>query len=1227
MIDYSPWEVIKNGNSFPKTQTVEGFETVMPITFAEDKEKRRLEIKARSTLMMGIPNAHQLKFNSIKDAKSLLEAIKKSFGVWRNKPDLDSMSMDDLYNNLKVYEPKVIGVSSSSTNTQNMAFVSSSSINNINNINEAVNTAFGVTIAGTQVNAANSTNINILSDTVICEFLASQSNSSQLINKDLDQIHPDDLEEMDLKWQMAMLTIRARRFLKNTGRKLNLNRNDTVAFDKTKVEYSNSHKRDHFGRECRAPRAQDNRNIESTRRNVPVETTSSLALVSCNGLGGYDWSDQAEDGPNYALMAYSTSSSDSEKGLGYNAVPPPHTGLSIPPKPNLSYIGLEEFTSEPVVKTLSAKTNEEVPKVVKKDNGAPIIKDWKSDDEDESVSQPKIEKKIVQPSVAKPVVAGTQSNGNAGTKDNNNAGQARKEKVPSKDYILLPLWTTNLPFPQELKSSQDAGFKPFNDVRKKVNEVPRKENKCKYQKEKDSVNSTNRVNAVSLTVNAASNEVNTVGRKSSIKLSYDPNMPKLEDINIFKDSNEDVFGAEADLNNLESTFQVSPIRTTRVHKDHPLKQVIEDMHLAPQTRRMTKNLEEHGLVNSKSVFRNELDERGIVIRNKARLVAQRYTQEKGIEYEEVFAPFARIEAIRLFLAYASFKDFVVYQMDVKSAFLYGKIEKEIYVCQPLGFEDPDFPDKVYKVEKALYGLHQAPRAWYETLSTYLLDNGFHRGKIDKTLFTRRHKDDILLVQVYVDDIIFGSTKKESCNAFEKLTHDTFQMSFIGELTFFLGLQVKQKEDGIFINQDKYVAKILKKFGFSEVKTASTPVETQKPLLKDKDGEEVDAHIYRSMIGSLMYLTPSRPDIMFAYKKQIVVANSTTKAEYVAAFSCCGQFWTTVKSKIVNEEVHMHALVDGMKRTGKGFSGKETPLFPTMVGPNKVQVSEGSAQPIDTQHTPTFDMPPPKPKKTQKLRNPRERPLRATTTAPSLEAGQNSGDGPRCQDTMRDTSAHTRYEIVSKMSSDSLLKVLDLEDELNMKNTAQQTKIDFFKRRVKKLEKKHRSRTHKLKRWYKVGLTARVISSSDNEALDKEDTSKHGMINEIDANEDIAIVSTHDDVVQDEGIEDVGEEEVVEVVTSAKMIVDAAQVTTAPTITDESTKTNVENILYYLLIEKMYPLTHHTLNQIFNNVKIQVEYKCEMAYELLRLVKKQLKEGYRANSSVWMNPSGDGEDFD
>ncbi|GJT42643.1 putative ribonuclease H-like domain-containing protein [Tanacetum coccineum] len=268
-------------------------------------------------------------------------------------------------------------------------------------------------------------------------------------------------------------------------------------------------------------------------------------------------------------------------------------------------------------------------------------------------------------------------------------------------------------------------------------------------------------------------------------------------------------------------------------------------------------------IGTKWVYRNKKDERGVVVRNKARLVTQGHRKEEGIDYDEVFARVARIKAIRIFLAFASYMGFIVYQIDVKSAFLYGKIDEEVYVSQPLGFLDPKYPQKVYKVVKALYGLHQAPRVWYATLSTFLLKNGYRRGTIDKTLFIKKDKHDIILVQVYVDDIIFGSTKKSWCDEFEALMKSRFQMSSIGELTFFLGLQVKQKVDGIFISQDKYVAEILKKFDFANVKTASTPIETQKPLVKDEEASDVDVHLYRSMIGSLMYLTASRPDIMFA----------------------------------------------------------------------------------------------------------------------------------------------------------------------------------------------------------------------------------------------------------------------------------------------------------------------------------------------------------------------------
>ncbi|GJT84594.1 putative ribonuclease H-like domain-containing protein [Tanacetum coccineum] len=269
------------------------------------------------------------------------------------------------------------------------------------------------------------------------------------------------------------------------------------------------------------------------------------------------------------------------------------------------------------------------------------------------------------------------------------------------------------------------------------------------------------------------------------------------------------------------------------------------------------------VIGTKWVFRNKRDERGTIIKNKARLVAQGYRQEEGVDYDEVFAPVARIEAIRLFLAFASFMGFTVYQMDVKSAFLYGNITEEVYVKQPPGFEDPAHPNKVYRVVKALYGLHQAPRAWYERLSTFLLKHGYRRGAIDKTLFIKKDRRDIMLVQVYVDDIIFGSTKSSMVKDFEELMQKEFKMSSMGELTFFLGLQVKQTTAGIFLSQDKYVKDILNKFDFRTIKPASTPIEAHKSLGKDEEGEDVDVHLYRSMIGCLMYLTASRPDIMFA----------------------------------------------------------------------------------------------------------------------------------------------------------------------------------------------------------------------------------------------------------------------------------------------------------------------------------------------------------------------------
>lgn len=268
-------------------------------------------------------------------------------------------------------------------------------------------------------------------------------------------------------------------------------------------------------------------------------------------------------------------------------------------------------------------------------------------------------------------------------------------------------------------------------------------------------------------------------------------------------------------------------------------------------------------IGTKWVYKNKQGEDGVVVRNKDRLVAQGYNQKEGIDYEETFAPVARLEAIRILLAFAIAKGFKLFQMDVKSAFLNGFLEEEVYVKQPPGFESAKYPHRVYKLQKALYGLKQAPGAWYGRLRDFLLGKGFVMGLVDKTLFLLKHGDDILIVQIYVDDIIFGGSSHALVAKFAEDMSREFEMSMMGELQFFLGLQIKQHKDGTFVHQGKYTKDILKKFDMSDSKPMTTPMSTTTALDADEDGEPVDQKEYWSMIGSLLYLMATRLDIQFS----------------------------------------------------------------------------------------------------------------------------------------------------------------------------------------------------------------------------------------------------------------------------------------------------------------------------------------------------------------------------
>nr|GEU41045.1 putative ribonuclease H-like domain-containing protein [Tanacetum cinerariifolium] len=1062
MTDYYLWEVILNGDSPVPTRVVEGVLQPVAPTTAEQRLARKNELKARGTLLMALTDKHQLKFNSHKDAKTLMEAIEKRFGgnvetkkvqktllkqQFENFTGSSSESLDQIHDKLQKLKTHTLI-------WRNKADLEEQSLDDfVQHTTDSVSAAASVFDVCAKFPVSSLLNVDSLSNVVIYSFFASQSTSPQLDNKDLKRIVVDDLEEMDLRWQMAMdillgsvgsydwsyqteeepanyalmafsssssssdnepieTSIPAATFAPaNPKSTSSSKRRNKKAFFVCKSVDHLIKDRDYHNKKMAQPtlrnyahRGNHKQYAQLTHTNpqkhmIPIAVLTqskpvfnivvrpvSAALPKINVTR-----------PRYAYPVVTKSKSPIRRHIPYS--PSPKTSNSPPrvtavkasvgnPQYALKDKGvIDSGCSRHITGNMSYLSNFKelngryVPLEICAFGGNPKggkisgkgkIKTCKLDFDDVyfvkelkfnlfSVSQmydrknsilftntechvlspdfelpnesqvllrvPRennmynVNLKNIIPSgdltclfakatineskkwhrrlghinfktinklnrvlVAKPhnktpyklLHGRTPSIGfirpfgchvtilntldslgkferkvdegflvrysvnskafrvfNSRTRivqetlhvhfleNKPNVSEKAREKV-DQQYVLFPEWSSGSTNPQN--NDEDAAFDGKEhdfDVKKHESEVnvspsssaqSRKQDdktkkeakgKCHVESftgyrdlnaefEDCSDNNSNEVNAVgSIVPTVGQNTLNstntfsaagpsnaavspTYGKSSFIDASQlpdDSNMPELEDITYPDD--EDFVGAEADFNNLESSI---PVRRASTIQD------------------------------AESLGRKQ----DLLHKN---------THEEGINYEEVFAPVAKIEAIRLFLAYASFMSFMVYQMDVKSAFLYGTIKEEVYVCQPLGFEDPDHLDKVYKVIKALYSLHQAPRAWYETLATYLLENGFQRGIIDRTLFIKKQKGDILLV--------------------------------------------KQKNDGIFINQDKYVAEILRKFELTEGKSASTPIDTEKPLLKDPEGEDVDVHTYKSMIGSLMYLTSSRPDIMFA----------------------------------------------------------------------------------------------------------------------------------------------------------------------------------------------------------------------------------------------------------------------------------------------------------------------------------------------------------------------------
>ncbi|GJZ45183.1 ribonuclease H-like domain-containing protein [Tanacetum coccineum] len=1118
--DHALWEVIVNGDSVsPIASASAGAEGPIPPKTAEQKLARKNELKAKSTLMLAIPDEHLLKFHACKDAKSLWEAIKNSYLSGGCKSEV-------------VYESEIKGKSSSSSNSQNVAFVS---LDNSSSTNETVNTAHSVSAASSKDQASTAS----YADDVMFSFFANQSNVPQLDYEDLKQIDVDDLEEMDLKWKVAMLTMRVKRFIKKTGRKMDLNDKETFGFDKTKVECYNCHRRCHFARECRAPRNQGNRNRDAPRRNAPVDTSTTNALVVQDGIGYQIRLESLEarivvHEKNEVVyeedIAFLNRESDVDDspvndrfkiGEGFHAVPPQYTGNYMPSRPDLSLLGLDDS----VYKTKNVKSvnkenthrKEEYPRKSQspRDNRRNwngimtqnlgngfesikkacfvcgslnhLIKDYDFHENkmrvnhQNKLTHPHPKRNFVPTAIAtksgqvpvnaakqsspraiasistvrpvntaapkpkvnnalpttysyfkahspvrrvfnqksaaktnnfkekvntarvnnvttagpKSVVSAAEGNGENNVKssacwiwrpteniiDHNSKdkidggfvafggspkggkitgkGKIRTGKLDFKDVyfvkelkfnlfsvsqmcekknsvlfteteclvlspdfklldesqVLLKVPRHDNMYTFDLKNAIPSGgltclfakaiidesnlwhrrlghinFKTMNKLVREnlVRGFPSKlfenDHTCvacqKGKQHKASWNQTNgNAGYCKRALTRISTDIHSVSASlakfdNADDLPTDPFMPDLEDTidllntGIFSGAYDDDEGAEADLNNLETTMNVSPIPTTRIHKDHPKDQIIGDMNSATQTRRMTKISEEHAMVSyiNKQRRTNHKDYQNCLFacflsQKEPKKAIQALADPSWVEaMQEELLQF-RLQKVWTLVDLPNGKRAI----GTKWVFRNKKDERGIVVRNKarLVAQDPQFPNKVYKVEKDLYGLHQAPRTLVETLSTYLLENGFRRGTIDKTHFNKRTKVkscrqvSLMYLTASRPDIMFAVC---ACARFQ-VTPKVSHLHAVKRIFRYLKGQPKL---GLWYPRD-------------------SPFDLEAFSDSDYAGASLDR---KSTTGGCQFL--GKRLISWQCKKQTIVANSTTEAEYVAAANCCGQ---------------------------------------------------------------------------------------------------------------------------------------------------------------------------------------------------------------------------------------------------------------------------------------------------------------------------------------------------